>query len=166
MNRSDVDNACEIWERIAIPQELNIPPYVYRLYVDVILTAYAEKNALRKSVKVGITRNEVMKKHYEVYGRALNALVLRQQIIPMLIQAGLINEDPDLSDKRNKLICPQLPVNNGESSGGLDNEAAKSDFDSMTTDLPEEKLIGHQNNDLATVRNIFNGGEVLSKERI
>ena len=163
VNRDDIDEACRLWERIAIPQELNIPPYVYRLYVDVILSAYEEKNLLKKSAKVGITRNELMKKHYEVHGRALNALVLRQQIIPMLVQAGLITEDPDIQDKRNKLIVPQLPVNNSEFSGGLNNEATNLEANSEITDLPEDSLTEQQNNDLATVRNIFGGGELITK---
>lgn len=162
-NRNDIDEACQLWERIAIPQELNIPPYVYRLYVDVIITAYAEKNLLRKSTKLGITRNELMTKHYEVHGRALNALVLRQQIIPMLVQAGLITEDPDIQDKRNKLIVPQLPVNNSEFSGGLDLNAANSKPDSEVTHPPEANFTEQNNNDLATVRNIFGGGELITK---
>lgn len=163
VNRNDIDEACQLWERIAIPQELNIPPYVYRLYVDVILTAYEEKNSLRKSTKVGITRNELMTKHYEVHGRALNALVLRQQIIPMLVQAGLITEDPDVQDKRNKLIVPQIPVNNSEFSGGLNMNAASSKQDSEVNHPPEVNFTEQNNNDLATVRNIFGGGELINK---
>lgn len=162
-NRDDINDACRLWERIAIPQELNIPPYVYRLFMDVILSAYEEKNLLKKSAKVGITRNELMKKHYEVHGRALNALVLRQQIIPMLVQAGLITEDPDIQDKRNKLIVPQLPANNSEFSGGLNNEARNLETNPEITDLPEDSLTEQQNNDLATVRNIFGGGELITK---
>ncbi len=162
MNRNDIDVACQLWERIAIPQELNIPPYVYRLYVDVIFTAYTEKNAYKKTGKVGITRNELMKKHYEVHGRALNALVLRQQIIPMLIQAGLISEDPDISDKRNKLICPLLPVNNSESSGGLRETSKDTGFDSATNDIHDENLQSEIiNKDLKAVQNIFGGGTLI-----
>lgn len=163
VSRDDINEACQLWERIAIPQELNIPPYVYRLYIDVILTAYEEKNSLKKSAKVGITRNELMKKHYEVHGRALNALVLRQQIIPMLVQAGLITEDPDILDKRNKLIVPQLPVNNSEFSGGSEIEESNSDFNSMLEDMHEERIAEEQENHLEAVRSVFGGGELLGK---
>lgn len=166
VNRNDIDEACQLWERIAIPQELNIPPYVYRLYVDVIVEAYTEKNFPKRPTKVGITRNELMKKHYEVHGRALNALVLRQQIIPMLVQAGLISEDPDIFDKRNKLICPLLPVNNSEPSGGLKKDTTDDDFDSMMTESMEERKAElNQEIELATVRNVFGGGEIINKEK-
>ena len=161
VNRNDIDEACRLWERIAVPQELNIPPYVYRLYIDVILTAYEEKNALKKSAKVGITRNELMKKHYAVHGRALNALVLRQQILPMLVQAGLISEDPDIIDKRNKLIVPQLPVKNSESSGGYSEEV--SDFEIMHKDMHAENEVELSNRELQNVRAVFGGGELITK---
>ena len=36
----------------------------------------------------------------------LDAFVLRTQIIPMLETAGLIMQEPDPSDKRQKLIFP------------------------------------------------------------
>lgn len=66
-------------------------PYVYRLYVDIILSTFDEKNVSRKNSKIGITRQEIMNKHYEVHGRMLNALVLGQPVLPMLTQAGLVN---------------------------------------------------------------------------
>lgn len=119
VDRTDVENAFNVWERLAVPQELNIPPYVYRLYQDVILSSFEEKNSLGRKHKLGVSRQEVMNKHYEVNGRALNALVLRQQILPMLSQAGLITEEPDPNDKRAKLIFPLLSENNSEFSGGV-----------------------------------------------
>ena len=140
VNRSDVDSACDIWERIAIPQELNIPPYVYRLYVDIILSTFDEKNVSRKNSKIGITRQEIMNKHYEVHGRMLNALVLRQQILPMLTQAGLVSEDTDVSDKRLKLIYPQLYVKNSEPSGGLNIEPVEP--------VDNSKILGNLKSDL------------------
>lgn len=161
VSRSDIDEACQLWERIAIPQELNIPPYVYRLYVDVILTAYSEKNSGKKTSKVGVTRQEIMNKHYEVHGRMLNALVLRQQIIPMLSQAGLVSEELDLVDKRVKLIYPQLPVNNSEPGGGYTEES--SDFEAMHKDMHEENEEEFNNQELQAVRTIFGGGELLGK---
>lgn len=122
VSKGDIDNALDVWERIAVPQELNIPPYVHRLYVDVILESYIEKNAYKPNGNLGVTRQEIMNKHHEVYGRMLNALVLRQQILPMLSQAGLISEEPDISDKRLKLIYPHLSENNSEPGGGLNDE--------------------------------------------
>ncbi|HUD10125.1 MAG TPA: hypothetical protein VMR28_00450 [Candidatus Saccharimonadales bacterium] len=122
--RSDIDEAFEIWEKISIAQELNIPPYVYRLYEDVILTAFKEKNGDRTpdfadmTGILGITRQEIMNKHYKVYGRMMDAISLRQQILPMLNQAGLITEEQDPNDKRARLVYPNI-ANNSESGGGV-----------------------------------------------
>ncbi len=144
--RSDIDEAFAIWDRISITQELNIPPYVYQLYQDVILATYNEKNAARDEDMVeitgslGVTRQEVQNKHYRVYGRMLDSLVLRQQILPMLNQAGLISEERDPSDKRNKLIYPLIPQKYSESDGGVSDENRKI---------------------LEDVQKIFGGGEVI-----
>ena len=144
--RADIDNAFEIWDRTAVAQELNISPYIYRIYEDVIVTVFNEKNDNRSDEfvditgKLGVTRQEIMTKHFEANGRLLDATVLRQQILPMLNQAGLIIEERDPADKRNKLIYPQLPVNNSESGGGVNDENKET---------------------LEKVRAIFGGGELI-----
>lgn len=130
--RADIDEAFAVWEKIALTQELNLPPYVYRLYEDVILAAFNEKNAGRNQDLVdmtgplGLTRQELLSKHYEIYGRMLDSIVLRQQILPMLNQSGLITEERDPNDKRNKLIFPQSPTEYSEPVGGVspDDQAA------------------------------------------
>ena len=127
-NTEDREAAFSLWDRISLTQELNIPPYVYRLYEDIILAAFNEKNGSRPTSFVdatgtlGVTRQEVLKKHFDVYGRSLDTILLRQQILPMLNQAGLISEEPDPSDKRVKLIYPQLNPNYSESSGGVNKQ--------------------------------------------
>ena len=144
-DRTDIEEAFAIWEQISITQELNIPPYIYRLYTDVILAAYKEKNGERNpdiadaTGALGVSRQEVLKKHYAVYGRTLDPLVLRQQILPMLNQAGLISEEQDPNDKRNKLIYPVI-AQYSEPDGGVPQE---------TKDV------------LKAVQEIFGGGEVI-----
>lgn len=144
-DRTDIDEAFAIWEQISITQELNIPPYIYRLYTDVILAAYKEKNGecnqdiADTTGSLGISRQEVLKKHYAVYGRMLDPLVLRQQILPMLNQAGLISEEQDPSDKRNKLIYPVIPQYS-EPDGGVTKETKEI---------------------LQAVQEVFGGGEVI-----
>jgi hypothetical protein len=73
---------------------------------------------------LGVSRQEVLKKHFDVYGRSLDTILLRQQILPMLNQAGLISEETDPSDKRVKLIYPLLNPNNSESNGGVNDSGA------------------------------------------
>ena len=121
--REDIEAAFDIWDRISITQELNIPPYVYDLYKSVILEVYKNKGGHEGSEflghSLGITRQDILNQHYKTYGRHLDALALRQQILPALTQAGLIYEEQNPSDKRSKLIYPQLIANNSELNGGV-----------------------------------------------
>ncbi|HUC96324.1 MAG TPA: hypothetical protein VMR16_01530 [Candidatus Saccharimonadales bacterium] len=145
-SRIDIDEAFDVWDRISITQELNIPPYVYKLYEDIILTTYKEKNAdcnddfVEITGTIGVTRQEILNKHYTVYGRMLDTLTLRQQILPILNQVGLITEELDPIDKRNKLIYPIILPKYSESDGGVNVENKKI---------------------LEDVRQIFGGGEII-----
>jgi len=100
---------------------------VLNLYKDVILLAYKEKNSESSGgVKLGLTRQEIMQKHFSVYGRFIPDWQLRQQILPMLETAGLIIQEADSSDKRKILISPTTLLtisenqNNSELQGGVE----------------------------------------------
>jgi hypothetical protein len=88
----------------------------------VILKAWQDKNAnLSEDVAevvgtLGLARQEILQKHYEVYGRMLDTNQLRQQILPMLETAGLITQEADPNDKRKILVCPTvlLPISESE----------------------------------------------------
>ncbi|HVC35843.1 MAG TPA: hypothetical protein VNE40_00125 [Candidatus Dormibacteraeota bacterium] len=122
VNRSDIVEAFRLWNAISVAQELNIPPYVYRVFEDVILEAFKDKNKGSLYSSIGVTRNEVLHKHNEVYGRYLDPLILRQQFIPILSQAGLITEEQDPSDKRKQLIYPLVQINSDTKQGTEEHE--------------------------------------------
>lgn len=131
-NQEDIEQAFLMWDLIWESQELNLPPYVYDLYKDVIVSAFNNKNSeLGSGVKLGLTRQEILQKHFEVYGRFLPDWQLRQHIIPMLETSGLITQDADQNDKRKILIYPTtlltIPkeTNNSELECGV--EEAKSE---------------------------------------
>jgi len=111
-NETDIEEAFKVWETISDSQELGLPPYIYQLYQEVIVPAYKEKNEGRtegfKEVtgQLGLTRQDIIQNHYQVYGRFLPDWQLRQQIIPMLESAGLIRQEQDPNDKRKVLIYP------------------------------------------------------------
>jgi len=125
-NDEDIKDAFEIYDKISESQELNLPPYVFNLYKDIIVTLYKEKNnnELDSSPR-GATRQEILKKHYQVYGRYLPDWQFRQQILPMLETSGLITQEQDPNNKRTLLIYPttQLTVSNrdeySEPDGGV-----------------------------------------------
>jgi len=115
-NEDDIEEAFKIWETISESQELNLPPYIYQLYQEVILPAWNKKNKTRAegfeeiTGELGLTRQDIIKKHYEVYGRFIPDWQLRQQILPMLETAGLITQERDPNDKRKMLIYPTTPL--------------------------------------------------------
>ena len=130
----DVQEAFKVWDSISESQELNLPPYIYSLYKEVILPAFDEKNRVVKSIILdneepkleGITRQDISKHHQKVYGRYLPEWQLRQQIIPMLELSGLIYQEPDPNDRRKVLIYPTNEpttsgeIKNRELDGGVD----------------------------------------------
>lgn len=113
-SESDVHQAVGIWEKIAESQEYNLPPYIYNLYKEIIVPAWQEKkNIDLTDEEIGLTRQEVIQKHFDAYERMLPNWQLRQEILPMLEVAGLITQEQDPKDKRKKLIYPVL-INNSE----------------------------------------------------
>jgi|ADGO01.1.fsa_nt_gi hypothetical protein len=126
-SRTDIDNALFLWDSISLAQDLSIPPYVYKFYEDIIISAFKEKNS-GNTAQIGVSRSEITRKHLAVYRRPIDPLTLRQQLLPLLSQSGLIIEVPDPHDKRSKLIYPQL--RNSELHGGVGNavDAVKAVF--------------------------------------
>lgn len=123
-NKDDINEAFNLWDKISESQELNLPPYVLNLYKDVILSAYALKGT-------GVSRQEIMKFHFEVYNRFLPDWQLRQWIIPMLETSGLITQEADPDDKRKILVYPTSQLSdsnqkrNSESTSGVIETAAE-----------------------------------------
>lgn len=114
-SEDDIQEGVNLWEKISESQEYNLPPFVYNLYKDIILTAWEEKNGNSISgIEQGLSRQEVVKKHYEIYRRPLADWLLRQQIIPMLESAGLISQEKDPNDARKYLIYPTPPLTTSE----------------------------------------------------
>lgn len=140
-NDEDIEQAFKIWEKISISQELNLPPFIYDIYMEIIIPAYKEKNEFQSQVfndtpKHGITRQEILEKHYKVYGRMLDAQQLRQQIIPVLETSGLIYQEQDPNDKRKILISPSTffgvqAQNNSDDECGVDTLSDNQDLDNF-----------------------------------
>lgn len=99
-NDEDIEQVLKLWESISQSQEFNLPAYVYNLYSDIILPAYAEKN------QANLARKDIIHKHFEAYERPLSDWQLRREILPMLEMAGLIIQESDPDDKRRMLVCP------------------------------------------------------------
>jgi DNA primase len=106
-NEDDIKEAAKLWDKISESQEYNLPPYVYKLYRQLIVPAYEEKNYLvKQDEKMGLTRQEIREKHYSLFGNYVPDWQLRQNILPMLETAGLVIQEQDLDDRRKTLVTP------------------------------------------------------------
>jgi len=102
----DIKQAFDLWDSISEAQELNLPPFVYNLYKEVIIAGYEDKNKIIVTGPKGLTRQDILTKHFSVYGRHLPDYQLRKEILPMLATAGLIFQEVDKEDRRIILIYP------------------------------------------------------------
>jgi hypothetical protein len=107
----DVENAFRLFDQISESQELGIPPYIFNFYNEVVKPAYQEinKNTREDNTPLGLSRQDILKKHFEVYGRIIPDWQLRREIIPSLEEAGLIYQETDPNDKRKTLIHCTTP---------------------------------------------------------
>ncbi len=125
--QSDIDQAFELWSTVIESQDLNVPPAVLRLHKNFIVPAYLEKlenpdySSDMKAGFVGLSGQELSAYYMRLERTALNEEQLRKQIIPQLVNSGLIAfEKPTYGDRRSRHIFPLWGLDQ-ENSTFLDN---------------------------------------------
>jgi len=103
-NDKDLENAFSIWDKVSEAQDLGVSPYVFNLYKEIIKPAFVEKGSS------GLSRQDIIEKHYKIYGRHLSDWQFRQEILPMMKTSGLIKEEKDPLDGRRLLMFPLFQV--------------------------------------------------------
>lgn len=111
----DIEAGFELWDRIAYSQELNISPYVYAFWQEIIVPIYNEANAPLK-------RKDIIAGHLRIYGRPLETHRLNRDILPMLENACLITQESDPDDRKSKLITPIIPPIQAQVGANRENE--------------------------------------------
>lgn len=101
----DVEQGFKIWDEISVSQELNLPPYIYRFFTEIIMPLFESNGD-----QVGLSRKNIMQGHLKIYGRPIEEWKLRREIVPMLEMSGLIIQEQDPNDKRNMLVIPVYPT--------------------------------------------------------
>jgi hypothetical protein len=101
----DVEAAFQLYDQVAEPQELNLSPFVYEVYKQVIVPLAKEK-ILDNDPASGPTKVEICRKFLEVFGRPLQRVILDRDILPALEAAGLISVESHPRDRRLKIVKP------------------------------------------------------------
>lgn len=107
-NDQDINSAWELWQDFAESQNRNLSPYLLQLFKDVFAPLLQPSLDYLKEDEQGVTRQEIIAKHYEVYGRSLDHKQLGYEILPMLERAGLIRQEKSTDDRRVWLVLPPL----------------------------------------------------------
>jgi len=97
-NQEDVNAGFELYNQIAKPNELGLSPQIYEVYETIIKPLLDNEPV--------VDRRRVLSRYFEHYGRHLAGETLRREIVPALIDCGLVVEQPDPSDRRRKLLYP------------------------------------------------------------
>ena len=98
--QADIEAGFNLYKQIEESNELGLSPYLYKIYQDVLLPL------LSPASNNGASREEILKKYYEVKHKSLSPQVLKSDIIPQLEAVGLIREELDSEDKRRMLVYP------------------------------------------------------------
>ncbi len=110
----DIDTGFEIWDKISLFQELEISPYLYEFYSQIILPLWNRDQTdefgdpVPEEKKIGVTRQDMLKQYAHVYGGNLGMFRLRYDYLPNIESAGLIFQEPDPNDRRQLLTYPTI----------------------------------------------------------
>jgi hypothetical protein len=132
-SREDILNAFDLWDSISVGQDYGLAPYIFKLYTDIILPLWKEKvdkatDSLTELEDKGIKRQDILKKHSEIYGRPLSMIYLRQHILPQLEQVGLIAQEKSSDNRRQMVVYPlELDIEKSEEKHSVSDSGVKTD---------------------------------------
>jgi hypothetical protein len=114
VNKEDVQVGFSLYEEISTANELGLSPEVYNIYVK-----------LRERIpEEGVTRKELQTLYYKTFHRTIGTKRLKE-IVDILQSVGLITEEPDPNDKRQKrflLTCRRVFISNNDGQHAKTNE--------------------------------------------
>jgi hypothetical protein len=84
-NKTDVNAGFELYAEIERSTELGLSPYLFNIYLDVIKPLLDGDG-----LGLGISRDKIIRKFYQVRHKGLSPQVLKQEILPQLEAVGLI----------------------------------------------------------------------------
>lgn len=106
----DVDAAFELWKYLNRSQEYGVSPETLEFYESIVYPCFQEQRSQNSAV-VGVTMSN-LSEYCVGQGLPVKQEYWRKQHIPALKRAGLISEEKDINDKRNKIFVPQVNTAN------------------------------------------------------
>ncbi len=90
-NKIDIEEGFRLYEEFSVANELGLPPEVYNIFEK--LKPQIPEN--------GVTKRQFATKYYQVFNRTIGKKRLNQ-ILDLLLTVGLLNEEQDPEDRRQK----------------------------------------------------------------
>ncbi len=81
---ADIDAGFALYKEIELSNELGLSPYIFKIFVDVIVPLLSYDG-----IQKGVTRDDIIRKHHEVRHKMLSPETLKREIIPQLEIVGL-----------------------------------------------------------------------------
>lgn len=91
--RADIDNALQLYKKIAVTQSLGISPYLHQLFLEVVKPCYLERLKEDFGEERGIRYQDILNYHFKVKKCKLDYNYLRQQIMPEFEACGLVERN-------------------------------------------------------------------------
>jgi hypothetical protein len=101
IQRQDVEEAFELYSQIGESNEHGVSPEVWEIF-KLICDLY------EKSARTGLTYTEIKEGYLKQFGRPLMMSSLRSQIMPALLDVGLVMDKENPEDRRERLFTPKL----------------------------------------------------------
>ncbi len=105
-NDEDITNGFKLWSEISFGQDYGLPPYIMRIYTEIIVPLWEDSHVYMSTDKRPVSRKEILDKHHRHYKRPLSMTYLRQHILPQLEGVGLIAQERSSSDSREMVVIP------------------------------------------------------------
>jgi Toprim-like len=91
IHKSDIDEALNLYQPLALTQNLGITPYLFQVYNEIIKPCYLAKIEANLGSEIdGIKYQDILNYHFKFKGHKLDYSYLRQNIMPELEACGLV----------------------------------------------------------------------------
>ena len=114
-SEEDVSAGFDVWNKISLCQELQVSPYIYQFYEQIILPLWNKpqfdeftNEPIPEEKKLGVNRQTMLAQYYHIHGRPLSMDKLRNEYLPGLKASGIILEEPDPNNRKWLLTYPAI----------------------------------------------------------